>query len=764
MSASASVIGLPGVSACVVGDGDGHVLESTPDAQNAETTAAVAAMLGRDLRRLGEVLGLGALEGGTSKGKATTWVLGFKGEATMAVRLSASQPSAAVESVVAAENWPALVEYDVDELEIEYIAVPEADKLRPPEIVAAPASSSAMLVAALNARVTERPPSEVVTDPDEEEARAWESVAAFPVAETPRATRPAPVAGYAGADLRSALMKGQLAQAEIIAATFREKPPADDDSCSGPEFTPLLRVLLDSIAGIVAGDATSAFASLDRVDRDPGAGKTLRWAANLWSARLGATSIAGMTASVLHAETALRLAEGLDPASRAATTCVLADLALQRADLSGALELVMTTRELLAKCETPEDGATCFLLEARVLEQMGRHEESVQAAEVAHRRRPSWPPPVSFLAREALRAGDVDGAERALTAPAAAPAPDIDRSRRIVEHVRAGSFDANLAYEFLRLVDAPPTAETVQALSAMALQLPEVYDIDDTLAWKLLRSGHYPTATPIFERLSSRDDAPEGVRASALLGLGCIATVESRHERTGTKLRAAVSAAPKSLPAMHAASPSSTPPKRAPSERRVLAAPAHAFAADAFPLNEAATSPRRTRGGPVFTGSLQLFCLPDLLEFLRSGQRTGTLVCSSASGIGALHMRAGKVNGAASPSTRAVGHYLVARGVVTEDVLAEISEKAKIAPPPRVPLGIALVQSGVATAEQVRLALHDQIRAALRELLNWGDGQFAFDPENAEPWPFAIEFELDPQALLLEALAEKDEDARDAST
>ena len=45
----------------------------------------------------------------------------------------------------------------------------------------------------------------------------------------------------------------------------------------------------------------------------------------------------------------------------------------------------------------------------------------------------------------------------------------------------------------------------------------------------------------------------------------------------------------------------------------------------------------------VFSGRLSVFALPDLLEFLRSGRRTGLLVCSSAAGLGRLRFRDGRI-------------------------------------------------------------------------------------------------------------------------
>ena len=191
-------------------------------------------------------------------------------------------------------------------------------------------------------------------------------------------------------------------------------------------------------------------------------------------------------------------------------------------------------------------------------------------------------------------------------------------------------------------------------------------------------------------------------------------------------------------------------------EFRDLAAPP-ASLKTAF-ADEEKSSPRMMRVGPVFAGDLQLFAIPDLLEFLRAGQRTGTLVCSSTAGIGAVHIRNGRVTGAASPGTQWLGEYLVAQGSITKENLPQVplEEQGKHSL-----VGSRLVNQGVVTAEQVRAALSAQIHDALFELMGWGEGQFAFDPEAVvEPAAKEVDVALDPQGMLLDIFREMDEGTR----
>jgi len=166
------------------------------------------------------------------------------------------------------------------------------------------------------------------------------------------------------------------------------------------------------------------------------------------------------------------------------------------------------------------------------------------------------------------------------------------------------------------------------------------------------------------------------------------------------------------------------------------------------------TPPRREA---VFAGQLQLFCLPDLLEFLRGARRTGTLHLHGNDGDGMVRMRHGRITGATSPRTARIGEYLVRQAVLTPDQLRSALQ-AQSGEPVRRMLGRVLIDRQVATAADVRKALVAQVQDSVRELKDWVVGQFAFETEPAsEPTLAEIELELDPQAVLLTILTEEDE-------
>jgi hypothetical protein len=164
---------------------------------------------------------------------------------------------------------------------------------------------------------------------------------------------------------------------------------------------------------------------------------------------------------------------------------------------------------------------------------------------------------------------------------------------------------------------------------------------------------------------------------------------------------------------------------------------------------------------PVFAGQLELFCLSDLLEFLRSGQRTGKLRLESAGTVGTVRMRRGRITSASSPNVGTLGDYLVRHAVINgEQLRALLQEQHQGASGKS--LGRLSIDRRLATAADVRRALVAQVQDAVRELKDWVTGSFAFEPEPApEPSLSDIELELDPQAVLLTIYAEDDEARRD---
>jgi hypothetical protein len=178
-------------------------------------------------------------------------------------------------------------------------------------------------------------------------------------------------------------------------------------------------------------------------------------------------------------------------------------------------------------------------------------------------------------------------------------------------------------------------------------------------------------------------------------------------------------------------------------------------------LSSATTRPPQAPGrpSPTFTGDLKDFSLPEMLEFLRTGRSSGTLLCSSVRGVGAVHLANGFITGAAAPGTMTLRNLLVSRASLT-DAMADKALELQKSQQPIVPIGVILVKNGWCTRQNVIACLHEQITSALGELLTWGDGQFAFDPEVTVAFQDEIEVAVDPQALLSDVLQQASEIAK----
>lgn len=127
--------------------------------------------------------------------------------------------------------------------------------------------------------------------------------------------------------------------------------------------------------------------------------------------------------------------------------------------------------------------------------------------------------------------------------------------------------------------------------------------------------------------------------------------------------------------------------------------------------------------GPVFAGDLAELALPDLLEFLRLGQRTGLLVCTTPFGVGAVRLHRGLVSGASSPRAPEPLH-------ATPPAAGDDRNHPRVA----------------------------QIYDAFREMLVWREGRFAFEPEL--PSDASAFSALSAQTILMHLYQEQDEQNR----
>ncbi len=530
--------------------------------------------------------------------------------------------------------------------------------------------------------------------------------------------------------LRRALVRGHLTRAAafqqaILDAGAPTSPAPGGEPLPRESLLAAMQRLLEGIGSVMAGDPMGGARSLAELAREGQPNTSFRWLAHYWSARAALQSGGAETARD-HVRETLALSRQLDVEARGVSQLLAAELLARGGDMQKALAWLAEARGRFERVADRWGLAQSWLAEARILG--GRDEAACVAAAVRAREAdPGWDEPQVFLASRAVMAGDQAGARTAL---GDLGSPAAERLRTLLVAVDQQRLSLPDAGEFLRIHHAPPSGQNLRSLERIANASPRFFQAREALAWLLVRLGRYAAAREVFEWLLKQ---PLEAADKALVTLGL--------SSTATALQAAGAAAPP------AATPAG-PPGQAPA------------LADSTLLPP---GPRPAFSGldAMFSGRLSVFSLADLVEFLRTAGRSGLLVCSSTGGMGAFRFRKGRITGAAAPSTPGVGDLLVRSGKLTAEGLASAGparEGAMI----DAELVERLVQLGLVDAATVREAGRQQIEQALRELIDWADGEFAFtrEEESASATGEAS-IEVDAQQLLLDLFRERDESSRD---
>jgi len=563
--------------------------------------------------------------------------------------------------------------------------------------------------------------------------------------------------GEAYARLRRALARGRLPDAEALGKLIESvladsQNGVDDELAEHRTHRESMQHVLDGVGAILSGDNRGGISLLSPVCDAVYATESLRWAAAIWCTG-GCIGAADVNAAANYAAQAAELGKALDREAQAMAENTLAEVEYLLGNSDEAYAQLESCEGIFQSLGDHEGLAASFLLRARILAAESRFPESLHYADRARTIHPSWPEPGTVLARQALKdlaPSDVDRVLASLKGFDPRPV-EVNQDIQLLEKIRAGQLSLAAVKEFFRLRDLLPSVETVRELEKLVEKYPGFINPRECLAWKLLKLGEYYKAAAHFKHLSNRDLPPE-MRSAVLLGLGCVASKETRHRQTGARLHTVTSSVPQLTPeAEQALGPEPAAPGITEEERP--SAPEKG-GTGLVGLSHAS-------GGEMgFAGGLHVISLPDLLEFLRCCRRTGTLVLSSRSEVGAIHLRRGHISGAAAPHCPNIGELLVDAGLITQDQLRETVAQQK-SDGSRQLLGTLFVERGIVDEESARRVVTLQIFKALREMLSWTSGQFAFEPEEArEAHPSAVEVALDPQFVLLELYKQQDEEER----
>jgi len=154
-------------------------------------------------------------------------------------------------------------------------------------------------------------------------------------------------------------------------------------------------------------------------------------------------------------------------------------------------------------------------------------------------------------------------------------------------------------------------------------------------------------------------------------------------------------------------------------------------------------------------GSLKEASLPDVIQLLYFGRRTGCLAVTDRQRFGSIFFDEGWITYATIVNRRdRIGDVLLRAGLVTREQLEQALAMQQVSRGRR--LGEILVSLGALTRDELRRRLRVQIEEAVYHLFTWTSGTFTFEAGVKPEWESDLE-RINPENLLLEGARRVDE-------
>jgi hypothetical protein len=162
----------------------------------------------------------------------------------------------------------------------------------------------------------------------------------------------------------------------------------------------------------------------------------------------------------------------------------------------------------------------------------------------------------------------------------------------------------------------------------------------------------------------------------------------------------------------------------------------------------------RVRRLMSLSGRLKTMDLPEVLQWVTIGRKTGTLTFAQDKTKISIYLKNGQIIASRSNDpTKQLGQFLLFQGKITEPQLKhafEIHLQSKVI------LGIVLVQEKLVSQEDVEAALKARTEEIIYDLFLWDDGFFHFAAEESN-LENLIQINMDINAILFEGIRRKDE-------
>jgi len=154
-------------------------------------------------------------------------------------------------------------------------------------------------------------------------------------------------------------------------------------------------------------------------------------------------------------------------------------------------------------------------------------------------------------------------------------------------------------------------------------------------------------------------------------------------------------------------------------------------------------------------GSLREASLPDVLQLLSMGKKTGCLSVTHRSNCGYIYFDRGKISYASIVNRRdRIGDMLVKAGTISSEQLQEAIETQSKQRDKRI--GDLLVDLEFLTREELHQHVRVQIEEAVYLLFTWNEGTFNFEAD-VHPDRQDLLVSINPESLLLEGARRVDE-------
>lgn len=154
-------------------------------------------------------------------------------------------------------------------------------------------------------------------------------------------------------------------------------------------------------------------------------------------------------------------------------------------------------------------------------------------------------------------------------------------------------------------------------------------------------------------------------------------------------------------------------------------------------------------------GSLKEASLPDVLQLLALGQKTGCLSVADRANFGSIYFEHGRITYASIVNRPdRLGDILVKHGRLAREHLQQAIERQGTDRQKR--LGQILVEEGWVTREDLEHFVRFQIEEAVYLLFTWAQGTFKFEA-GVRPDHEELQVSINPESLLLEGARRTDE-------